>query len=70
MKQLLSPVAFCATLLVVVPVGAHSKKHTEPMKAISWRAIAGRRAIPPGAGRQRRRADPLCSGSVRQGHPF
>ncbi|MBM4125921.1 MAG: hypothetical protein FJ247_01035 [Nitrospira sp.] len=33
MKQLLVPVALCATLLVAVPVGAHSKKHAEPVKA-------------------------------------
>jgi hypothetical protein len=34
MKQLLSPVAFCAMLLVAAPVGAHSAKHAEPVKAL------------------------------------
>jgi hypothetical protein len=34
MKQLLSPVALCAMLLVAVPVGAHSAKHAEPVKAL------------------------------------
>ena len=34
MKQLLSTVALCTTLLVAVPVGAHSAKHAEPVKAL------------------------------------
>lgn len=34
MKQLLSHVALCGTLLVSVPVGAHSAKHAEPVKAL------------------------------------
>lgn len=34
MKQLLGSVALCAMLLMAVPVGAHSKKHTEPVKAL------------------------------------
>lgn len=33
MKQLLGPVVFCTMLLVAVPVGAHSAKHAEPVKA-------------------------------------
>lgn len=33
MKQLLGSVALCATLLVTVPVGAHSAKHAEPVKS-------------------------------------
>jgi hypothetical protein len=33
MKQLLGHVALCATLLGAVPAGAHSAKHTEPVKA-------------------------------------
>jgi len=33
MKQLLGHVALCGTLLMAVPVGAHSKKHAEPVKA-------------------------------------
>ena len=34
MKQLLSPAAFCAMLLVAAPVGAHSAKHAAPVKAL------------------------------------
>ncbi|MDX2252924.1 MAG: hypothetical protein NW202_11590 [Nitrospira sp.] len=34
MKQLLGHVALCGTLLVAVPVGAHSAKHAEPVKAL------------------------------------
>ena len=34
MKQLLCHVALCATLLVAVPVGAHSAKHAAPVKAL------------------------------------
>lgn len=34
MKQLLSPAAFCMMLLVAAPVGAHSAKHAEPVKAL------------------------------------
>lgn len=34
MKQLLSPVALYAMLLVAVPVGAHSTKHAEPVKVL------------------------------------
>ena len=34
MKQLLGHAALCATLLVAVPVGAHSAKHSEPVKAL------------------------------------
>lgn len=33
MKQLLGPVFLCALLLVAIPVGAHSTKHAEPVKA-------------------------------------
>ena len=34
MKQLLGHVALCGTLLVAVPVWAHSAKHAEPVKAL------------------------------------
>lgn len=34
MKQLLGHGVLCATLLVAVPVGAHSAKHAEPVKAL------------------------------------
>ena len=34
MKRLLGNVALCATLLVAVPVGAHSAKHSDPVKAL------------------------------------
>ncbi len=34
MKQLLGQVALCGTLLLAVPVGAHSPKHAEPVKPL------------------------------------
>lgn len=34
MTQLLGHVALCGTLLMAVPVGAHSAKHAEPVKAL------------------------------------
>lgn len=34
MKRLLGNLALCATLLGAVPVGAHSAKHSEPVKAL------------------------------------
>ena len=34
MKHLLGNLALCATLLGVVPAGAHSAKHSEPVKAL------------------------------------